>query len=106
MKNKMFKTVSEQIDILRNRGLLIENEAEAKEILLMENYFFISGYRHMFVSSGRTNNFLPGTTFDELYATFVFDRKLRNIFFQNILIVENNIKSIPLYAVFCIQQNN
>ncbi len=99
MKNKMFKTVSEQIDILRNRGLLIENEAEAKEILLMENYFFISGYRHMFVSSGRTNNFLPGTTFDELYATFVFDRKLRNIFFQNILIVENNIKSIISYQL-------
>ena len=53
----------------------------------------------MFISSGRTNNFLPGTTFDELYATFVFDRKLRNIFFQNILIIENNIKSIISYQL-------
>lgn len=99
MKNKIFKTISEQIDILKDRGLLIKDEAETKEILLMENYFFVNGYRHMFISSGRTNKFLPGTTFDELYATFVFDRKLRNIFFQNILIIENNIKSIISYQL-------
>ena len=35
-----------------------------------------------------------GTTFDEIYSLFVFDRMFRNIIFKNILIVENNYKSI------------
>ena len=42
---------------------------------------------------------MPGTTFEELYATFTFDRRIRNTFFKNILIVENNIKSIMSYQL-------
>ena len=66
---------------------------QAKNILLRENYFFLSGYRHLFTKSRKTENFIPGTTFEELYAMFVFDRRVRNIFFKNLLIIENNIKS-------------
>ena len=97
--NKMFKTIDQQITILRGKGLIIENNDETKNLLLRENYFFISGYRHLFMEPGKKDTFLPGTTFEELYATFVFDRKMRNIFFKNILIVENNIKSIISYQL-------
>ena len=92
--SKMFKTIDQQITILRGKGLIIEDNDETKSLLLRENYFFISGYRHLFMEPGNKDTFLEGTTFEELYATFVFDRKMRNIFFKNILIVENNIKSI------------
>lgn len=97
--NKIFRTIDEQITILRGKGLVIENNDETKDLLLRENYFFVSGYRHLFMEEGKKDTFLPGTTFDELYATFIFDRKLRNIFFKNILIVENNIKSIISYQL-------
>ncbi len=43
--------------------------------------------------------FIKGTTFDELYATFVFDRRIRNIMFKYILIIENNMKSIISYQL-------
>ena len=82
--NKMFKTIDQQIAILRGKGLIIENNDETKNLLLRENYFFISGYRHLFMEPGKKDTFLDGTTFEELYATFVFDRKMRNIFFKNI----------------------
>ena len=97
--NKIFRTIDEQITILRGKGLVIENNDQTKDLLLRENYFFISGYRHLFMEPGRKDHFLPGTTFEELYAAFVFDRKMRNIFFKNILIVENNIKSIISYQL-------
>ena len=45
--NKIFKTLDEQIEILRSKGLTINDEYKAKEVLLRENYFFISGYRHL-----------------------------------------------------------
>ena len=96
---KTFKTLDEQIEILKSRGLIINDMDKAKDVLLRENYFFISGYRHLFNRSWKDINFIPGTTFDELYSMFVFDRKMRNIFFKNLLIVENNIKSLISYQL-------
>ena len=98
MKNKTFKTLEEQVEILRSKGLTILNEDETKDILLRENYFFISGYRHLFMHQN-DRQFISGTTFDELYATFVFDRHLRNIMFKYLLMVENNVKSIISYQL-------
>ncbi|MCI9585301.1 MAG: Abi family protein [Bacilli bacterium] len=97
MNHKIFKTIDEQIDILRARGLVINDEEKVRDILFRENYFFISGYRHMFTEPGSRSKFLTGTSFEELYAVFSFDRRIRNTFFKNILIVENNIKSIISY---------
>ena len=94
---KIFKTLDEQVRILQSKGLIINDEEETKDILLRENYFFISGYRLLFMESITNKMFLPGTTFEELYSMFQFDRRVRNILFKNLLIIENNIKSITAY---------
>lgn len=96
--NKVFKTLDEQVEILRTKGLTINDEDFAKDILLRENYFFISGYRHLFMINSK-DKFINGTTFEELYAMFHFDRSMRNIFFKYILMVENNIKSLISYRL-------
>lgn len=96
---KTFKTIDEQIAILKSKGLNIDDIDYAKDVLLRENYFFISGYRHLFLKSPKDRMFIPGTDFKELYAMFNFDRQIRNIFFKNILIVENNAKSIFSYQL-------
>lgn len=44
MTNKDFRTIDEQVELLRSRGLTIEDEAEAKEFLLRNNYYRVSGY--------------------------------------------------------------
>lgn len=97
MNKKEFRTLDEQVDILRNKNLIINNPDEVKDILLRENYFFISGYRYLFYNENR--KFIQGTTFEELYAAFLFDRNLRNVLFKNLLVVENNIKSIISYQL-------
>ncbi len=99
MANKIFKTLEEQIDILKDRGLKVNDEESAKSILFKENYFFLNGYRHLLADKNIKNRFLEGSTFDELYSIFKFDRQIRNIFFKNILIVENNMKSIISYQL-------
>lgn len=96
---KTFKTLDEQIDILKSKGLIIDDIDYAKDILLRENYFFISGYRHLFLKSAKDRMFIPGTNFRELYALFNFDRQIRNIIFKNLLIIENNAKSIFSYVL-------
>lgn len=96
---KVFKTIEEQIQILQNKGMIIEDYDLTSDILIRENYFFISGYRHLFLKSPRDKKFIEGTTFRELYAVFNFDRQIRNIVFKNLLIVENNMKSIFSYQL-------
>lgn len=96
---KTFKTLDEQLEILKSRGLTINDYDKAKEILFRENYFFVNGYRHLLVKHDGSNNFIDGATFEELYSIFIFDRKIRNIMFKNILIIENNIKSIISYQM-------
>ena len=96
---KEFKTLGEQIDILKDRGLIIEDETDTEVALLRENYFFIMGYRHLFLKSTRDNRFIPGTTFGEIYSLFQFDRSFRNIIFKNILVIENQLKSVTSYQL-------
>ena len=99
MGKKIFKTIDEQIDILKNKGLSFEDFNNPEDVLVRENYFFLNGYRHLFLKSSHDSTFIDGTRFSELYALFSFDRQLRNILFKNILIVENNVKSIYSYVI-------
>lgn len=96
---KEFKTIEEQVAILRSKGLIINDEDKTKKVLIRENYFFLSGYRHIFMKSSKEKVFIEGTTFEELHGLFIFDRNIRNVMFKNILIIENNIKSILSYQL-------
>ena len=49
MGSKTFKDLNEQINILKSRGLIINDVDITKDILLRENYFFVNGYRHHFL---------------------------------------------------------
>ncbi len=98
MAAKVFKTIEEQIQILISKGLTVEDYDKSSEILLRENYFFLNGYRSPFLITG-TKRFVEGSTFEELYSLFKFDRYFRNIIFKNVLIVENNYKSIFSYVL-------
>ena len=99
MRDKQFKNLDEQIEIFKYKGLVINDEKYSKDVLLRENYFFLSGYRHLFMQSDNPKFYIKGTTFEELYSLFLFDRQFRNIIFKNLLIVENNAKSIFSYQL-------
>ncbi len=96
---KTFKTLDEQVEILKSKGLVVDDYDFAKQVLMRENYFFLSGYRHLFLKSMRDRMFIDGTNFSELHALFTFDRHIRNVVFKNLLIVENNAKSMFSYIL-------
>ena len=52
MAAKIFKTIDEQIEILRSKGMVFGDYDKAREILLRENYFFLNGYRSPFLMNG------------------------------------------------------
>lgn len=68
-------------------------------ILERENYYnVINGYKELFLDTPATathdESYKPGTTFDEVYALYIFDRELRNIYLKQLLKVENRFKTV------------
>lgn len=94
MADKEFKTIDQQIEILRSRGLIIEDEAEAKDFLLRNNYYRVSGYSLTL----RTNDiFSKSATFQNIEDIYNFDQEFRHIIMHYIETIEVQIKSIYAY---------
>ena len=99
MIEKQFKNLDEQVEIFKHKGMIINDERYTKQVLLRENYFFLNGYRHLFLNSEEDRTFRKGTTFEEMYSLFLFDRSFRNVLFKYLLVIENNLKSIFSYQL-------
>ena len=102
MNDKPFKTHDELIDLLISRNVDIstpEKKNYAKKKLQHEGYYnLINGYSKLFLETTIPDDYYKsGTTIEEIFSLYDFDRKLRNIFFKYILTFETNIKSLIAY---------
>lgn len=101
---KDFKTLDEQIDILKSRGLVINNETRAKEYLLSQNYYnLINGYANFFPRSGE--NYTDSTNFNEITSLYVFEREFKQTLLLAILEAETHLRSIFAYRFAEMYQN-
>ena len=102
MAEKNFKSYRQQLNILRSRGMMIgkgPQGSRAMRILESENYYnVINGYKELFLSAKATpdndETYKIGTTFDEVYALYRFDREVRNIYLKYLLKLENTFKTV------------
>lgn len=101
---KEHKTFNQQLTILRSKGMTVPINGQPKRFLEQENYYnVINGYKDLFLITNTNNNiispeqYIPGTHFDELKALFLFDRELRILFLEHILIFENSFKTTLSY---------
>lgn len=104
MADKVFKTYDEQLNILKSRGIVMETSRQckiAKNIIQREGYYkLINGYKGLFIDATELDEtYLPGTTLEEIYALYSFDRSLREICMRYILHVETNIKALMSYTI-------
>ena len=99
MTDKIFQSYRSQINILRQRGLRVQNVGRAIKILEQENYYkLINGYKEPFLEPDCTpERFKAGTDFSEIYALCLFDRAIRSSFLGHVLRVENHVKSVLAY---------
>lgn len=95
---KEFKTLDEQLDLLKNRGLIISNKEKAKKILRNTNYYRLSAYYKPFYIKD-TEQFKEKTTFDDIYNLYNFDRELRNLVFSLTAQVEIKLKTWIAYYI-------
>jgi abortive infection bacteriophage resistance protein len=98
---KPFKPHDDLILLLEKRGIDFSkpgSKSTAKKYLQRIGYYnLINGYSSLFYEDGKVDSYLPGTTIDEIYALYIFDRKIRAIVLENILPFEENIKALIAY---------
>ena len=81
--NKPFLDYQSQIQKLKTKNLLIENDTNAIEILRKISYYgLINGYKACFKDNA-THLFINGTTFDDIYNLYLLYRNIYLFFFEN-----------------------
>lgn len=96
--------VVEQIELLRRRGMIINDEEKAKEVLLDVGYYRLGFYWFPFEVSYpckdcRNHQFSEGTNFDNIVKLYYFDFNLRNILTKYLNRIEINLRTFLTYYV-------
>lgn len=94
---KPFKNIEQQLDILKDRDLVITNRERTLKYLLSNNYYnIINGYSKLFQVPG-SDNYINNVTFDEVASLYTFDKDIKRAILQSILEAEHHIKSITAH---------
>ena len=93
--NKPALNVYKQIELLKSRGLIINNTKFAKDILSNITYYRLSAYMKFFQNEEK---FKQGTKFEDIVDLYNFDKELKSLIFDNIRVIE-----ITLRTKICLQ---
>lgn len=88
-------TIDEQIELLRSRGILIDNYDSAYAFLKNTAYYKVSAYLLPFKTG--PNSYKIGTKYSQIIKIFEFDSHMRNLFLFAIEKIELSIKSTLSY---------
>lgn len=83
---KSATTYDEQINKIKSRGCIIGDEGWAKEVIKQINYYRLTAYFLPYKETEET--YVEGTTFNNMYRTYEFDRKLRHLLYSTIEEIE------------------
>lgn len=96
---KEFKTIDEQIAILKSRNIVIEDYNRANKILTQNNYYYlVNGYKDLFLdNSVKKEKYIDNVRLEEIYALYAFDKNIKINFLKYILLFENEINTYIAY---------
>lgn len=99
---KRATTLDEQLELLTNRGVLIENKDKAKECLLDIGYYRLGSYLFPFEKTypnvnNRNHQVVKGTKFSDAVRLYYFDFDLRIILIRYITRIEISLRTYITY---------
>ncbi len=105
-------TYQDQLQQLKDRGLIIESDEKAIHLLEKINYYRLSGYWYPLLSDKQTHQFKKNATFNTAFKLYCFDRKLRQFVLAELEKIEVAIRAKMTYILtqkhgaFWFQQQN
>ena len=86
-------SISDQIDILKRRGLIFSDEQEAHNILENISYFRLAGYWRTMEQDSPHHIFRAGSHFEDVVARYNFDSELKTLIFAAIQQIEISVRT-------------
>ena len=84
---------TDQVALLRSRGMEIRDETEAAFYLSHINYYRLTAYWLPFEEDHSTHQFRAGTTFDQVLNLYIFDRELRLLVMDALERIEVSVRT-------------
>lgn len=95
MDVKPATTFNEQVEIMKRRGCIIEDEQKALDVLQRVNYYRFTAYFLPYKTPD--DMYMPGTSFSKIYRIYDFDRRLRNLLSMTIERIELRFRTQIAY---------
>lgn len=92
-------TYAEQLDKLKRRGLLIDDEPAFLELLEKKSYYRLSGYWYPLLDDKTNHVFKPGANFSAAYNLYKFDRDLRQLVIKELEKIEIAVRAKMIYVL-------
>lgn len=97
-KKKAF-SLTQQIDQLKSRGLVIDDDIKAEAFLTNVSYYRLEGYWWPLQSDKVNHIFKPGSNFQAVVDIYEFDQKLRLLLFDAIEKIEICFRTRLIYQL-------
>ena len=97
MANKDSRSIQEQIDLLKHRGMIIEDENFARLHLSHISYYRLKGYWWDMQKDKNQHIFIEETRFENVISRYLFDKELRLILFDAIETIEIALRTKVIY---------
>lgn len=92
-------TYSQQISQLQSRGLKIINIDRATHLLESISYYRLSGYWYPMLRDKSNHVFKTGSSFENAFDIYCFDRKLRILILRELEKIEVSIRAKMIYIL-------
>jgi abortive infection bacteriophage resistance protein len=85
---------ADQLQLLKDRGLSIGNDAKALHLLETISYYRLSGYLYPMLDNPKSPHiFKPGSTFKNGFKLYCFDRELRKLILSELEKIEIAVRA-------------
>ncbi len=91
-------TIDQQIQLLKDRNLVIHDDVFARRILSTIGYYRLTAYLYPFRLKDGSDNFVPHTSIEKVWRYYRFDRKMRFLLIDAIERIEVAVKAMVLSA--------
>lgn len=88
-----------QLQQLKNRGLIVDNEPKALHLLEVVSYYRMSGYWYPLLADKVNHTFKAGATFDTAFNIYKFDRELRLLVMRELEKIEIAVRAKMIYIL-------
>ena len=97
--SKQLISFTDQITLLKQRGLILEDEVRALHLLQNISYYRLSGYWYPLLSDKQRHTLKPGSTFEAAYNIYKFDSELRKLIIAELEKIEVAVRTQTAYIL-------